>query len=142
MWILNFTPDWVWHTLFFGSLIGTIIGFVLGMIPIVKRYIIPIRVISLIVLVFSTFMEGALHDYKVWEDRVKEVEAKLSKAEEESKRLNDELSKKEEVVIEKTKIKTQKVKEYITREVKVYDNQCVIPKEFIKAHNDAAERTK
>jgi hypothetical protein len=83
-----------------------------------------------------------LLDNKIWQERVKEVEAKLAIAEEESKKANEQLAKKASKKVEKQKQKTIVVKQYITREVTKYDNQCVIPKEFVKAHNDATEKAK
>jgi len=50
-----------------------------------------------------------------------------------------------EKVVKKTEyIKTRgkDVVQYIDREVTKYDNTCIIPKEFVKAHNDAAEMAK
>jgi hypothetical protein len=81
-------------------------------------------------------------DNKIWQERVKEVEAKLAIAEAESIKANEQLAKKSEKKTAKQKEKTIVVKQYITREVTKYDNQCVIPKEFVKAHNDATEKAK
>ena len=74
----------------------------------------------------------------IWRDKVKEVEAKLAAAEAESKK---ETVKIVERVVKKTEIiqrRGQDVVQYIDREVTKYDNTCVIPKEFVKAHNDSA----
>lgn len=142
MWILSILPDWAFHVLLIVGLMGTIAGFVLGMIPVVKRYIIPIRVISLFVLSLALYLEGGLADNQVWQQRVLEVEAKLAKAEAESAAANTGLVEKATVKSGKQKEKVLVVKQYIDREVTKYDTQCIIPKEFIKAHNDAAERAK
>ena len=81
MFILSILPEWVFHAITIAGVLGTVVGFVLGMIPVIKTYIIPIRVISILLLSFGLFLEGGLADYKVWEARVKEVEAKLAEAE-------------------------------------------------------------
>lgn len=142
MWIIQFLPDWVFHALLIAGILGTTAGFVLGMIPVIKQYLIPIRVISLITLVLALFLEGALLDNQVWQLRVKEVEAKLAQAEAESAKANSKLAEKSSTKVAKQKEKTLVVKQYITKEVTKYDNQCVIPNEFVKAHNDATERAK
>ena len=142
MWILSILPDWAFHILLIIGVLGTIAGFVLGMIPVIKQYIIPIRVISLVVLSLALYLEGGLADNQVWELRVKEVEAKLAKAEAASAKANTDLAEKATVKTGKQKEKILVVKQYIDREVTKYDSQCVIPKEFIKAHNDATERVK
>jgi hypothetical protein len=142
MWIVELLPDWVLHLILLAGIVGTTAGFVLGMIPVIKQYIIPIRVISIILVVFGLFLEGALFDNQTWQLRVKEVEAKLAIAEAESAKANNKITEKSNNQNNKQKEKTVIVKQYIDREVKKYDNQCVIPNEFIKAHNDSAERAK
>jgi hypothetical protein len=139
MWILNFLPEWVFHGLFLIGLLGTIAGFLLGMIPVIKQYLIPIRTISIVLLVVGTYLEGGLADNQVWQNRVKEVEAKLAKAEAESAKANTDLVQKADSKTAKVKEKTLVVKQYIDREVTKYDKTCIIPQPFIKAHNDAAE---
>ena len=142
MWIVEFLPNWVFHLILLACIVGTTAGFVLGMIPVIKQYIIPIRVISIILVVFGLFLEGALLDNQTWQLRVKEVEAKLAIAEAESAKANNKITEKSNIQNNKQKEKTVIVKQYIDREVKRYDNQCVIPNEFVKAHNDSAERAK
>jgi hypothetical protein len=145
MWILSILPNWVIHAFLFAGLAGTIAGFVLGMIPVIKQYIIPIRIISLVILSISLFLEGGLADNQAWELRVKEMEAKVAQAEAISAKENTKL-------VEKVVTKTQYVKgktEYITRyldrevvknsEVIKFIEQCpAIPQEILKSHNEAA----
>ena len=142
MWIVEFLPNWVFHLILLAGIVGTTAGFVLGMIPVIKQYIIPIRVISIILVVFGLFLEGALLDNQTWQLRVKEVEAKLAIAEAESAKATNKITEKSNIQNNKQKEKTVIVKQYKDREVKRYDNQCVIPNEFVKAHNDSAERAK
>jgi hypothetical protein len=93
-------------------------------------------------------MMGGVANQERWEAKVKELEVKLAKAEAESQKENVK-------IVEKIVTKTQIVKErgadiirYVDREIVKYDTKfapggvCEIPKEFIKAHNDAAEKTK
>lgn len=148
MWIISFLPDWVFHAITFMGVLGTVAGFVLGMIPVIKTYIIPIRVISILLLSIGLYLEGGLADYAVWEAKVKEVEAKLAEAELKSAKENTKIVTK---VITKTQIvrtRGETITKYIDREIVKYDTkfapggQCEIPKDFIKALNDAAEQPK
>jgi hypothetical protein len=148
MWILSFLPEWVFHLLLVAGSLGTIAGFVFGMIPVVKQYIIPIRVISLVVLSLALYLEGGLADNKEWELRVKELEAKVAQAEAKSAEENVKIIEK---VVKKTEYITrrgQDVVQYVDREVTKYDVKfapggiCEIPKEFVIAHNKAAEPVK
>lgn len=132
-------PNWVFHTLLAVGILGTIAGFVLGMIPLIKKYSMPIRIISPIILSLALLLEGALLDNQVWQMRVLEMEAKLAKAEAEAERANskisDKVSKKQQKIVVYQKGRT----EYVTRYVKQYDETCKIPNEVVKVHNSAAK---
>lgn len=147
MWILSILPDWAFHILLIAGVLGTIAGFVLGMIPAIKKYAIAIRVISLIVLSLALYLEGGLADNKEWELKVKDLEAKLAKAEADGANKNTEIQEK---VVEKIKVVREKGRDiikYIDREV-VKDNEVVryvercpaIPAAIIEEHNKAATK--
>lgn len=144
MWILKWLPDWI----FYGSLIVGIIGFVatyfLKFIPIPAMYVYktPIQLVSVALIVIGVFMSGAIHNENAWLERVKELEAKVEAARIQSEEENNKIVEK---VVTKTKIIKQRgenIVRYIDKEIVKYDNTCVIPKEFVKAHNDAAEPPK
>ena len=148
MWILSFLPDWIFHAIVIAGLVAVIVGTFLKSIPIINNYSLPIKVVGYFALVIGIFLEGGLNNEKIWQARVKEVEAKLAVAEEKSKEENVKIETK---VITKTQvIKTRgkDIVKYIDREVVKYDTKfapggiCEIPKEFIKSHNDAAEAPK
>lgn len=148
MWIFTVLPDTVIHLILALGIIGTVVGFLLGMVPLIKKYRIAIQIISLLILSFGLYLEGGLADNKIWEARVAEVKVKLAEAEAKAAKENIK-------IVERVVVKTRVVKErgadiikYVDREVVKYDTKflpggiCEIPKEFIKAHNDAAEPPK
>ena len=138
MWIIQHLPEWVFHFIFAAGVIGTIAGFVLSMIPVVKKYGIPIKVISLLILTLGVYLEGALSDNKEWEFKAKELEAKLAEAQANSQKENVKIVEK---IVYKDRIVRENgltIKQYIDREVVKYDNTCPIPKEVVKAHNAGA----
>jgi hypothetical protein len=149
MWIISFLPDWVFHAMLAVGVLGTFVGFVLGTVPSsIKLYALPVRIISLLVLSLALYLEGGLADYNAWQLKVKEVEAKLAEAELKSAKENTKIVTK---VITKTQIvrtRGEDIVRYVDREIVKYDTKfapggiCEIPKEFIKAHNDAAEAPK
>ncbi len=161
MWIFTIAPEWVIHLIFSIGLLGVIAGFVLGFIPFINRYLLPIKILSLIVFAFGLYLEGGLADNKEWELRVKEVEAKVAKAEAESARLNTELqaalTNKGTVIKEKGDTIVKYVDRYRDREVLKtidgpervrveevikYVESCPVPKELIDLHNQAAGMNK
>ena len=142
MWILKFLPDWIFYAIFLVGLIGYAVTYLFKYIPIpfIFVYRKPIQIASVLAIIFGTFMSGAIYDNEAWLDRVKEMEAKVAKAEQEAKDANDKINDKTEKVREKIVQKQVLVKQYIDREVTKYDNTCVIPKEFVEAPTKAATK--
>jgi hypothetical protein len=142
MWILKFLPDWIFYGIFLVGVIGFAVTYLFKYIPVpfIYMYRKPIQIGSVLAIIFGTFMSGAIYDNEAWEARVKEMEAKVAKAEVESKvaneKINDKLEKTKEKIIQKQIV----VKQYIDREIVKYDNTCVIPKEFVEVHNKAATK--
>ncbi len=138
MWIINWLPEFVVHLIFLAGIVGTIAGFVLGFIPFVSKYKLPIQIISLLLLSLGVYLEGGLAEKAKWELRVKEMEAKVAEAQAKAAVVNTQIV--EKVVTEKEyiKVKGAKVVEYIDREVKVFDSNCTVPEVAIKAHDMSA----
>ena len=87
-------------------------------------------------------MTGAIHNEEAWRARVREMEAKVAEAQVKSAEENVKIVEK---VVTKTQVIKEKANEivkYVDREIVKYDNMCEIPKEFVKAVNDAAEPPK
>lgn len=142
MWILKWLPDWIFYAMFFMGIAGLITSWVLDYIPFVNTYNLPIKVVSIVLVVIGTYMAGAISNETAWLARVKDLEYKIAQAEIKSAESNTKIVEK---IVTKTEIIREKGKEvtqYIDREVVKYDTQCVIPKEFVKAVNDAAKGAK
>ena len=148
MWILSFFPDWIFHAIVIAGLLAVIVGTFLKSIPIINKYALLLKIVGYFVLALGIFLEGGIHTERIWQARVKEVEAKLAIAEQQSKEENVKIVNK---VVTKTQIirtRGNDIIKYVDREIVKYDTkfapggQCEIPKEFIKAINDAAEAPK
>lgn len=138
MWILKFLPSWIFYAILFTGVVGLLITHFIKLIPQAQL----IQVGSAIAIVFSIYMIGAISNNDAWLRRVQELETKVAQAEAQSAQLNTQL-------VEATTTKTQVVRErgrdivkYVDREVVKFDTTCVIPKEFVTAHNRAAEAPK
>jgi predicted ATP-dependent protease len=144
MWILKWLPDWIFYGILLAGVIGYLATYLIKYIPVpfVYMYKTPIQLGSVAAIVIGTFMSGAIYDNNAWLDRVHEMEAKVAKAEQESKEANTKIDNKTQETKTKIVEKQVLIKQYVDREVTKYDNQCIIPKEFIKALNDAAEAPK
>jgi len=84
----------------------------------------------------------------MWRDKVKDLEAKVKLAEEQSTEKNVEIQEKivtkTTVIKEKGKTQIEYVDRVITQDKEVikYIEQCPVPKAIIDAHNAAAEMNK
>ena len=149
MWILHFLPDsvilWSCNILLLTGLVLVIAGFFAHRIPLVWQYQLPFRVLGIALLVAGVYFRGGYAVEQQWRERVAEVEQKLQAAEAESAIENVRI---QERVVKKTEYITrrgQDIIQYVDREIVKYDTkfapggQCEIPREFIKALNQAAE---
>ena len=151
MWILNFLPNWFFYAVLLAGIVGLISTYFirfLTFIPFIYVYKNPIQLISIALIAIGTFMSGAIHDNESWLARVREMEEKVAAAEQESKKENVKIVTK---VVTKTQVvrtRGEDIVKYVDREIVKYDTkfapggQCELPKEFIKAINDAAEPPK
>jgi len=148
MWILQWLPNWIFYGIFFVGLLGLLATYVMKFIPFVYMYRTPIQAVSVLAIAIGTYMSGAISNEETWRARVKEMEAKVEAAAVESAQENVKIVEK---IVKKTEYITrrgQDIVKYIDKEIVKYDTkflpggQCEIPKEFIEAHNRAAEAPK
>ena len=147
MWILHFLPDsfiqFIVHAILLAGMVGCVLSFfvinkVLRFFPPFASYYKIAQVASVVLLASGIYFEGGYTTEMQWRARVAEVEAKVAKAEAESKLANDKLDTKKEAKVKVIRGKALVVKQYIDREVTKYDSTCVIPQAVVKAHNAAA----
>jgi hypothetical protein len=147
MWLLNFLPDaflqFIINAVLVTGIVGTILfcfllNRVLRLLPALSAYYRALQIGSVIVLLAGVYFKGGYSTEMLWREKVKEVEAKLAEAQAQSKEENIKIV---ERVVKKTEViqrRGQDIIQYVDKEVTKYDKTCVIPKEFIKAHNDSA----
>jgi hypothetical protein len=147
MWILSVLPDYAIHGLLTISVTGVILGFVLGFIPFVGKYKLPIQIISILVLTLALYLEGGLENERLWQMKVKEVEAKVAVSETKAVEKTVEIQEK---IVNKTKVIRQKgddIIKYIDKEIVKkeeiikYIENCPVPKEIIEQHNKVINLT-
>jgi len=150
MWILKLLPFWMFYAILGIGVIGLTVTYLLRFIPLPAIYIYktPIQLGSIALIVLGTYMSGAISNEEAWIAKVKELEAKVEAAQIESAKENVKIETK---VVTKTQIVKQRgddIIKYIDKEILKYDTkflpggECELPKEFIQAHNKAAEAPK
>ena len=152
MFILHFLPDalilWICNIVLLAGILLTATAFFIQRIPIINQYRMPAQVLGIALLVIGVYWRGGYAIEQEWRERVAEVEARVAAAEAKSAEENVKIVTK---VVTKTQVirtRGETITKYIDREIVKYDTkfapggQCEIPREFIKAHNDAAEAPK
>jgi len=152
MWILHLLPDsvilWFCNILLSAGILLTITAFFIERIPVINQYRLPAQVLGIALLVLGVYFRGGYAVEMQWRERVAEVEAKLAETQKQSAAANAALAKKSQAKVRVIQGRTQIVRQYIDREVVRYDTRfapggvCEIPREFVKAHNSAAETPK
>jgi hypothetical protein len=143
MFILHFLPDtailWFCNMLLLTGVVLTVAGFFIKSIPLLNQYRVPAQILGVALLTLGVYFRGGLAVEAEWRERVAAVEAQLKVAEQQSAKENTRI---ETRVVNKTEYITrrgQDIVQYVDREVARYDATCVIPGEFVQAHNRAAE---
>jgi len=142
MWMLALLPDWVWHILTLGGVVAVFAAWVLKRIPFVSQYNLLLKIAGTFAVVIGIWFEGGIANEAKWQAKVADMEAKVAKAEAESKEANENI--KTQV---KTKIKVVKevqvvIKERIREVEKRIDADCRVDPEAISILNDAAKNVK
>lgn len=138
MWILQFLPNWIFYLLLLAGVAAFLVTKFVKLLPNAQL----IQMASVAVVIISVYMIGAISNNDAWLAKIKDLEVKVAAAEAKSATLNTD-------IVEKIVTKTQVVKQrgqdiikYVDREVVKYDTACVIPKDFVAVHNQAAEAPK
>lgn len=123
MWLLNWLPDSVIHLMVIIGILGIIASWFFGFIPVVSQYKLPIQIISIIILVFGIWTEGANSNNKEWLLKEKELEAKLAQAQIVSEQTNtilvQKLLEKDGVIKDKQNEIDKAIKKYVTDECRL-----------------------
>jgi hypothetical protein len=138
MWILQFLPNWLFYLTLLAGVAAFVVTKFIKILPNAQL----IQAASAAVVAISIYMIGAISNNDAWLAKIKDLEIKVAAAEAKSATANSE-------IVEKTVVKTQIVKQrgqdivkYVDREIVKFDANCVIPKDFVAVHNQAAEAPK
>jgi hypothetical protein len=134
-WLLEIFPTWLWWLL----LTAGILAFLFAQLVPLTAYQLPVKISSSVVVAGVIFVLGVLYADGRWQQAARDLQQQVAVAEAKSQQVNT-------VVQERVVVKTQIVKqrgaatvEYVVREVVKHDAGCVIPTEFVTAHNRAAQ---
>lgn len=147
MWQLAFlwslVPDWLITLLVNGLIIAGLVGISAGWIarwvPYFNLYRGLIQAIGVICLVLGVYFKGGADVERAWRERVKDLEAKIAVAEQQSaeanKKLTDQLTQNKKL--------TQEVKNANQAAIRAnadkINSECRVPDVAISLHNSASK---
>jgi hypothetical protein len=149
MFLLNFIPDilllWIVNAILIAGIIGTVVAFFFGFFVRYLPWIVPYRmllqIVGLVLLIAGVYFKGGVGVEMEWRSRVAEMEARVAKAEAESKATNENLKEKIVEKIRYVKEKETIIQEKIVNVAVTIDSQCKVSPEAIQILNSAAKKT-
>jgi len=150
MWQISYMfsliPDsvfvWITYILITIGLGLYIVSKLVSWLPIISKYKTPAEILGVISLVLGAYFYGGYGTEKVWRERVKDLEAKVAKAEAESKQTNSRIQEKIVTKVKEIKVFQDRIKEVIVEKEKVIDAQCKVSPDAIDILNTSARGVK
>ena len=148
IWMINLIPDIFWTLVLWAGVLSIVASYLLGKIPFVQQYKIPLRVGGVVAVLIGVYFYGVIANEAKWQARIKELEEKVAIAEAKSADTNTVIKTE---VVEKVKVVKERAKtqiEYVDREVVKdkevikYIENCPVPKTIIDQINEAAKGVK
>jgi hypothetical protein len=143
--MLGFVPEAIWSLLLYGSLAAFLAPYILKFIKPIALYTAIIRPVALVLAFFAVYWQGGFDNEHKWQEKVKELEAKVALAEEESRTANAKVVTK---IVTQTKVVKEKgdaIVQYVDRvvtqdkEVVKFVEHCPIPPAVVNTLNAAAK---
>jgi len=161
IWMIDLIPNWFWTLVLWAGVLSLIASYILGKIPFVSQYKIPLRVGGVIATLIGVYFYGVIANEAKWQARVEELQRQVKEAEVEGETANQKLGsaleenkklvqqKGKEVVKYVDKWRTKEILKEVpvegpervrVEEVIKYVENCPVPKEFIDLHNQGAAK--
>lgn len=142
MFLLTMLPGFVFPLLITLGTILFLASLFLTQFPFISQYGIPLKFVAVLILTFGVFFEGAKLNQVEWELKVAEAEKQVlesnAKAEEATRKLAEELAKKDKEILVNKSYYKKKLKDLAGQ----LDKQCKIDQPVIDILNNAAANAK
>jgi hypothetical protein len=142
-WMFRIIPDailnWVYWAIIAVGVSGMFAGWFGKFIPVYGRYAGFIKPVGIALVILGVWLRGGYDTEMAWRAKVEEAQAKVAKAEADSKEVNTKLEAK---IKEKQKVRVEyyaTVKERIVEKEKLIDAKCELDPAVPKILNDAAK---
>lgn len=142
LWLLNLIPNFTVHLVMVLSILALVATQFFSFIPFIDKYLMPIKVISIVLLVFSVYLEGSISSNDMWQAKVKEEQIKAAKAEASAAEANTKIVQivlKNQLMIQDINNANRKKLDGLSAQL---NNQCTVNSDVINVLNNAAKNRK
>lgn len=151
MWLLHFLPDaflaFIVNMVLIIGIVSTVLTcfllkFLVRFMPMLSPHVRIAQIVSVVILIAGVYFKGGYSTEMLWREKVREVEAQLEQAKQESAKVNTVVETK---VVTQTKVVKEKADtliQYVDREVIKEVENCRVPTEALDVHNEAARMNK
>ena len=140
--IVGIIPFWVWLTIACTAGAGYFFAGIITLIPVLMPYKEPFKVLCVVICLGGTFMCGGDGVTAIWQEQIKEANARVEAAEAKSKETNIVIQKEYVDRIQTVKQIEVQVREKIVKDAAKIDAECKITPEAIADLNAAAAGSK
>ena len=132
MWVIQFTPNWVFHLLLILGVFSALGGYFADSVP--------LKAVAIVLLCFSLFMEGSIKNDAAWQAKIAEEQVKVAVLEAKAAEVNTVVVTKVLTRTIKIKDDTNANKQYIEQYVaKDLDSNCRLTNAAIVLVNSASQ---
>ena len=138
MWFFDFIPETLFYLLFIAAGTGYVISLFLPN-PVLQK---QANIASVIALAISIYLLGMLYVNNSWKAKAAKLQQQVLELEAKSSDTNTQIETKTVTKTQIVKQRGEDIIKYVDREVVKINANCVVPKEFVQAHNQSAEQPK
>lgn len=136
MWIYEYIPLWTLNLL----LAAAGLALALSYTKLLWLYKLPVRYVSISILVVGLYMCGAKTMNNHWHQRASDLQAQVEALQAKSGIVNTQIVTKIQERNVAIAQNTEETIRYIDREITKFDVDCTLPQELIEVHNRAAKQ--
>ena len=135
--IIGSIPVWIWPVLTLAGLGINIAASIVTTIPWLRMYRLPVEILGVVIMALSLYMWGGSSIDGIWQERAKEMQAKIDAAEVKSQQVNTVVETKvvKEIQYVDRQVKTHNVQ--MQKDVAAIDKECKVSDVAVSDYNSA-----
>jgi len=140
MWFFDFIPNFIFHLLLLGGIVGVALTSLFGSIPFVGLYLKQIRLASILCLVVGLWFNGYIAREDYWQGQFAQMKIEAAKREAESAQVSVKVVTKyierDRIIKENSDATLKAIPQLVSKDA---DAACPVPNGFVVLHDSAAK---